>query len=491
MTDKTDKGYLQHLTRGGELLRSDRVHEAKAELEKALALKPGDGKILNLLGLACFRLEEYERARTIYRDLVGKQPYDSSLRLNLGLVHLKMGDVDQAIEELDQARTMDPKQVRTVGYLGLAYARKGEYAKAREAFLQAGQDDLAREMEQHLLAEEVAASTGAASAGPDPSPSPTATVTPSVAPAAPVAPSSGNGAPREEDRTFEESPTIPSEPPSGVVVEPVPTSVVSAAVRAAKPPVPQHAVTSAGEGHEAPVTVTDFATQRLIRPDDGNMPFEIAAGGTLIVRVRERILARTDGVIVSGGDLEYELATKRVRGRTTDEPFGTPKRPMYIVTGQGHLVAAPRGGRFVALQLVDDIVYLREDLVFAFEEQLRWENGGVPGTRGTLKVVQFRGEGCVALRARRPPLTVKLAAERILYVDARLLMGWIGRVVPRLVASGDDPDPFVECTGEGVILVEEPGEGWGKEAVKDAPREAKKPLARAAEEFPPERHASR
>ena len=58
----TDKAYLQHLTRGGELLRADRVPEAKSELEKALALKPGDGKILNLLGLACFRLEDYGRA---------------------------------------------------------------------------------------------------------------------------------------------------------------------------------------------------------------------------------------------------------------------------------------------------------------------------------------------------------------------------------------------------------------------------------------------
>ena len=93
----TEKAYLQHLTRGGELLRSDRVHDAKSELEKALALKPGDGKILNLLGLACFRLEDYGRALEIYRDLVAKQPYDSSLRLNLGLVFLKTCQVEQAI----------------------------------------------------------------------------------------------------------------------------------------------------------------------------------------------------------------------------------------------------------------------------------------------------------------------------------------------------------------------------------------------------------
>jgi uncharacterized protein (AIM24 family) len=475
----TDKAYLQHLTRGGELLRADRVPEAKSELEKALALKPGDGKILNLLGLACFRLEDYGRALEIYRDLVVQQPEDASLRLNLGLVFLKTGEVDAAITELGQARSMDPKQARTVGYLGLAYARKGDFAKARAAFVEAGQDDLAREMEQHLLAEDVAAS--------------------SSPPAAAGAGAGGNGAPVEEiaeisGRHFhEEPPTLPQqEPPAGVVLEPMNVGVVTAAVRAAKPPVPQEAVVSAGEGHEAPITVTEFATQRLIRPDDGNMPFEIAAGGTLIVRVRDRIMSRTDGVIVSGGDPVYETATKRVRGTTTKEPFGAAHRPMFTVTGQGHLVAAPRGARFTALQLVDDIVYLREDLVFAFEEQLRWENGGVPGTRGSLAVVQFRGEGCVALRTRRALLTVKVAPEKILYVDAALLMGWIGRVVPRLVAGagGDATAPFVECTGEGVVLVDEPIER--RETVREAPREERRSAAhKAVDEFPPERHASR
>jgi uncharacterized protein (AIM24 family) len=468
-----ENSYLQHLTRGGELLRTGKVQEAKTELEQALQLRPDDPKTLNLLGLACFRLEEYERALGIYTGLVGRQPYDSSLRLNLGLVHLKMGTVDRAIEELDQARTMDPKQMRTIGYLGLAYARRGEYAKAREAFLQAGQEDLAREMEQHLLAEELAGSSKSA-------------------PDVPTGSSAGNGATLDEDKHFDEPPTVPAPVPSGVVLEPMRVGAVSAAVRAAGPAVPADAGISAGEGHEAPMTVTQFATQRLVRPDDGSMPFEIAAGGTLIVRVRDRILSRTDGVIVSGGDLAYEPTTKRVRGQTTQDPFGSTARPMFAVSGEGHLVASPRGGRFTALQLVDDILYLREDVVFAFEEQLRWENGGVPGTRGTLAVVQFRGEGCVAVRTRRAPLTVKLAAERILYVDASLLLGWIGRVVPRLVsgAGEEEATPFVECTGEGVILVEEPGEAWGVGAAKETPREERR-VASSPDEFPPERHVTR
>lgn len=490
-----DNAYVQHLTRGGELLRADRVDEARSELERARELRPGDARILNLLGLAYFRLGQYHDAHRIYADLVKRQPEDASMRLNLGLVHLKMGRVDEAIVELVRARDLDPSQARTVGYLGLAYARKGEYALAREAFLEAGQEDLAREMEQYLGAngsappvreggvapsgDGVAAAAGSApavevveaaaesrAAEDGAAAEPTRAVG-SAAAAAAVAASGDTSpadtiptpAPVAEAAPADGGPAPAGAAPSDGVVQPArDEGVVTAAVRLATLPTPVTAI-STGEGHRAPESVTAFATARLIRPDDGDLPFEIAAGDTLIVRVRGRVLSRTEGVIVSGGELAYEPAVKRVRGRMTEEPFGQEARPMFFVSGHGHLIATPRGGRFTALRLADDILYVREDLVFAFEERLRWENGHVPGSGGGIHVVQFRGEGCVAVRTRRAPLLVKLAPDKVLYVDADVLMGWIGRVVPRVVApvaGGDASTPFVECTGEGVVLVEEP-----------------------------------
>ena len=148
----TPKAYLAHLARGSDLLRSEQIDDARDELEKALALRPGDARIMNLLGLVYFRLGRYPDAQSIYADLVKRQPMDASLRLNLGLVHLKRGEVDDAIRELNRARELDPAQVRTMGYLGLAFARKGRFALARDAFHAAGQDELAREMDQQLAA---------------------------------------------------------------------------------------------------------------------------------------------------------------------------------------------------------------------------------------------------------------------------------------------------------------------------------------------------
>jgi len=95
--------------------------------------------------------------------------------------------------------------------------------------------------------------------------------------------------------------------------------------------------------------------------------------------------------------------------------------------------------------------------VFAFEASLRWENGNVPGLRGKLPVVQFRGNGAVALRLARPLVRVKLPAQGVVFIDAERLAGWIGRVIPRAVVpppGGPLGAMCVECTGEGIVLIE-------------------------------------
>ncbi len=468
---------------GGELLRKGRVKDARREFEAALELRPEDPKAMGLVGLACFQLQDYDEALATYRALVTNVPNDASYRLNLGLVYLKLGKADEAIDELRKTREIDPGMSKALDYLGLAYARAGHYLHAYEAFKQTGQEELASEMKPHLSEEEVAAVharlAGAAEASatapaPAPEPEPAAAAQPEPEPAAepeaaaddepPLDPGEASGAyaqPLEISRTESESDAaaeFETEGASGDAVPMPAPGAVSEAVQAAIPS-GDAAIESkrAAIGHRGPVTLSQFATSRLIRPDDGDHPFEISAGGVLIVRVQGKVMSRTEGVIVSGGELAYEPATRRVRGAGVDESFGGD-RPMFIVTGDGHLVASPLGNHFAAVSLDDDVLYLREDLVFAFEERLRWENGYVPGSDAKIAVVQFRGTGCVATRTSQPTLAVKLSPDRVLYVDADALAGWVGRVVPRVVApaaGGEASALFVECSGEGVVLLED------------------------------------
>jgi hypothetical protein len=215
------------------------------------------------------------------------------------------------------------------------------------------------------------------------------------------------------------------------------------------------AASSTADGQ--PEGLTSFLKRRLIRPDGRDVPVEIAAGHALILRIssRARIFARTAGVLVTGGQLAFEPVQRKTRARQTGEPFGSGEQAMSLVSGTGHLVALPRGGAFVAIHLADgEGIYLREDLVFAFEERLSWENGHVPGSNGSIPVVQLRGDGCVAVRSTRPLLGIEVASDRVVRIAAAALAGWSGVVVPRVAAAGEPAT--VECSGEGALLVEEP-----------------------------------
>jgi uncharacterized protein (AIM24 family) len=112
------------------------------------------------------------------------------------------------------------------------------------------------------------------------------------------------------------------------------------------------------------------------------------------------------------------------------------------------------------LRLEEDVLYVREPLAFAFEDSLGWENGRMPGASADVqppRIVQFRGQGRVVVRSLQPLFTLKLEPEATHIVDALALAGWIGRVQPRLLRTeSGEPTPYVECTGEGMLLIEEP-----------------------------------
>ncbi len=274
-------------------------------------------------------------------------------------------------------------------------------------------------------------------------------------------------------------------PPQEAVPEPAEgQSMISRAVEIASPTAAPPGM-RVGRGSAPPVPLSQLATEFLVRPEDGDATFEIAANGALVVRVQERVLTRLDGIHVTGGELEFEPAMRRSRGHQTEDKFSYGGTQLHAVTGQGYLIAIAGEKTFTAVSLDDDILYLREDIVFAFEATLRWENGNVPGLRGKLPVVQFRGDGAVAIRTGKPLVRVKLPAQGVLFVDATRLAGWIGRVIPRAVVPpkhGPMGDVCVECTGEGVVLVD-PGDvvpGFASDATQRATKPAPPPPPKPA-----------
>jgi Flp pilus assembly protein TadD len=523
----------QAVLRGGELLKQGKLEEAQKAFRAALLLDVDNPRVLALLGLVHFRSGQYEHARAIYEDLVERLPTDASHRLNLGVVYLKLGDATKAITALEASRALDPSQSRAISYLGLAYARAGRYAEAYRSFLLAGQTELATEIEGNLTPAEVEGihaqlqrsgmevprpRTPSRDVPPPPTPAPEPRTSPPTPPPAPAAKEAEapppslpviivDKAPKPEAEAEPGVPQPPSNDPDAprmsesqqfvmpvrATPAPVPAdgrSMISQAVEIAAPTTA--GTTVAGRGARPPVPLSQLATEDLVRPDDSEHPFEISASGALVIRVVDRVLTRLEGVHATGGDLTYEPATRRSRGHQTADRFDYGGAQLHTVTGQGYLIAVPGKRAFTAVTLDDDILYLREDLVFAFDASLRWENGNVPGLRGRLPVVQFRGDGAVALRSEQALVRVKLPPAGIVFVDAARLAGWIGRVIPRAVVppSGSPMgDVCVECTGEGVVLVDPVGDPGMQLAI---PAEMPKPITEKVVPPPPpppvERH---
>jgi len=451
------EAFDQAVARGSDLLKQGKLDDAQKAFAAALLLDDQNSKVLALLGLTYFRGGKLQQARPIYEDLVERLPTDASHRLNLGLVYLKLGDAEKAINSLEASRALDPSQGRAVSYLGLAYARAGRYTEAYRAFLLAGQRDLATEIEINLTAaerEQIHQQLERSGIAP-PQRAPEG-LPPSMPAITIIAPE-----PAAPEQELRQSDSVQFVLPTAAPVAALDgQSVISKAVEVASPAAAS-APAHVAAGSTPPIPLSQLATDALVRPDDGDEIFEVTQTGALVVRVTERIMTRLEGVHVTGGDLAYEPAMRRSRGHQTEDKFDHGGAQLHMVTGAGYLIALPGDRQFTAVTLDDDIFYLREDLVFAFEASLRWENGNVPGLRGRLPVVQFRGDGAVALRTAKPLVRIKLPATGVVFVEAARLAGWIGRVIPRAVmpaAGGPINGVCVECTGEGVILVDPVGE---------------------------------
>ena len=259
-------------------------------------------------------------------------------------------------------------------------------------------------------------------------------------------------------------------------------TMVSLAVKMAAPSTAGAGAVRTASGGFAPLPLSQLATEQLVRPNDGTHPFELTDSGSLVIRVTERVMTRLDDVHVTGGDLAFEPALRRSRGHQSDVKFDYGGSALYSVTGHGYLIAVPDKRAYTAVELDDDIFYLREDLVFAFESTLRWESGNVPGLRGRLPVVQFRGDGAIALRSEKPLVRIKLPANGVVFVAATRMAGWIGRVIPRAVvppSGGPMGEMCIECTGEGVVLVDPVGDptGLAPEVVAAPPTPSPSPSA--------------
>jgi hypothetical protein len=463
---------VAHLASAGELVAAKKFGEAEGEILRALSAAPTDAKALTLLALVRYKLGRLEDAHATYRELAGAAPHDAGARRNLGLLALKLERIDDALPELEMAVRIAPTDGRAWSYLGYAYAKKGEVVQAAAAFRRAGQDALANELDQAAKVQRPPTppsreSIGSGSIGrpvalapplppmppaaterrPPSSKEPSARRLEDLVPArveaaahsvpggrASLAWTEQGSVPRSPSR--EGAGTLSGSPDSIAWTEPgsAPRSPDSI-----DPPQPREV---------EPLPLLSFVLARL-----GQAPSPSIPAGALRLAIADEAHARADAILAGSGTLKWEPGVRRAQGRVSTEPMGGEGgAPFFRLTGGGEIWVAGATNRWLPLRLADDVLYVREDRVLAFEGSLTWEAGAVPNTG--LRMLQFRGRGTVALELPTDAIAIKVTDEKPTLLSAARLYGWVGRLVPH-GARMPGASPFqLGCQGEGVVLLE-------------------------------------
>jgi Flp pilus assembly protein TadD len=455
--------FLFHLYRGSELLSDNRVHEAKEELESALRLQPLDGKGQDLLANVYFRLGMYPRAIAIFETLARAYPRERTLRVNLALCFLKTGQPQSAREILEKTVQQHPDAARAWGYLGLAYERLGDYLKAREAFLRAGQDGMAKRMDEAMR--DAAPAWGSM-------PPPRFEDVPDAQPegirpdALAVAPEANEWARRSmpPNRWNSLPPQSlggqrPSAPPPGAgPVGPhysVPPPVVARSIAPSAGP-------SAAEIDAARAALVgeplDRALRRRAVVPSAARTFSSHASGAIVVSVATSFSCRSSLTRVastnSGAPFEETVVRRKDRGKEREIPLGGPLSPFVQYAGVGTIVL--QGANLVCVTVGSEPLYLREEFLAGFEDGVSVESGRLPVGEGeAVPMVQLSGPGGVLAELGPNVGTFELLPPAAVTMPRECIIGWAGALIPRAVPPSEASGRrgLVSFAGEGFVLV--------------------------------------
>jgi tetratricopeptide (TPR) repeat protein len=136
---KTERSYLDAAFRyfdafklaGDSSLKNVLVQKAITNYQEVIKLNPENLDAKTDLG-ACYAegTAEPMKGITLLREVVTKNPEHEMAQYNLGMLSVKSGQVDKAIERFTKVLSINPQRSEMHFFLGQIYASKGETAKA-------------------------------------------------------------------------------------------------------------------------------------------------------------------------------------------------------------------------------------------------------------------------------------------------------------------------------------------------------------------------
>jgi len=417
------------------MLLQDQVHEAKAELEQALKLQPQDAKSQDLLAGVYFRLGVYPQAIEIWKGLAEVYGDDATLRVNLGLALFKTGQADEALAEIHEALKIQPDHGRAWGYLGLIRWRLGQLEAARDAFLRGGQAAMARRMEEAL-------GTDVGEAG-----------TPSIA--AEALEAEDRRAMR--DAAEEAIARLESAKPDIAIAEQGRDRRQSGRWESVEPGSEHVPKRGAPAGTRiGGVARLQLQLERWTVELPEPLAFAVGPDGRLHCDSARDLFVRLATLQAVHGKMDSKMVHRRARGKDLDEFLGADD-PIFRVKGPCRMtLEVAKEETIVVVELDDDILYVRESRVLAFDDRSSFESARLPFGKEPVPMLQLHGSGFVALRFHAHPTALPVRDGQELRVNPERVLGWTGRLFPNM-QKGTAPysltAPRLVFRGEGAVLL--------------------------------------
>lgn len=444
------------LQRGGQFLSENRLSEARSVFEHANQLEPLDERCLNLLGLTYFRLRLDRQAAEIYRQLVTSKPNDATLRMNLGLVYLRLEQFTLAIGEFEAALSVDFSLNKAHHYIGKAHAQLGNYGLAQEHYLKAGESALAEKMLQAQ-----------------------------VQTALPAVSDAGSTSNESQDviMSFEEPvPTMPAFIPARVPLVETNLSQAEATDNSSEFEIDEgdvieltkvvrtsHDMSSPNESFHTPrksvspprvaespswvptSALAQLATGALVSEGLSDGVFSVSPTHC-VLSINGMLHARLEGWVAIQGKVRPEPLRKMYKGKLVSETFGDGTLVMQKLFGEGKVVLDALGRTFKSLSLSDETAFFKERAVAAFAGSVIYENGRMAGSHEgeLLDLVGLSGPGQVLVEVDGELSSLEVKPQAAVTVALRQLIGWLGDLRPKLVSPSG---PALELSGTGYVLL--------------------------------------
>ena len=110
------------------------LKEAVKEFEAAIEIYPSFADPYEQLGLAYFRLNDYDKSLKYYLKSLEYNPYKPVTYSNMGMIFFSRGQYDKALEVYLKAVELNPKHIDAQYNLASTYGTIGQFDKAIETF---------------------------------------------------------------------------------------------------------------------------------------------------------------------------------------------------------------------------------------------------------------------------------------------------------------------------------------------------------------------